>query len=258
MCAPITARRGIIAATRATGPLSVLAVVLAGLLVASSCSFVAVKKAPENARPGDDLTCTTSRTPGWGDLGIAAFLTILGVNTLVDNASDPAVNESGASLGGILLLTMGSGWLASGTYGIHHANRCRMLQQGLDPDAPEPGLARPGTGDPRPGAPPASREPDLDPTPTVTRGRDGGPCYGNRTCDQGLYCDPGRARCTPGNRGLAGGACFGDNSCTGDLLCEGGICMQSVPAECRTDDHCAGAQVCDSGTCVLPAGPSAL
>lgn len=100
------------------------------------------------------------------------------------------------------------------------------------------------------------------PEATPAMGEEGGPCYGNGTCNEGLLCNTNTNTC------VESAPCANDNDCAGgfcDLskgqcveclttshcetgICSGGFCIQS--ATCSNDAEC-GDQFCNSqGNCV--------
>ena len=75
-----------------------------------------------------------------------------------------------------------------------------------------------------------------------TAGASGGPCYGNGTCDEGLTCDENICK-APGDLpvGSAGGLCYGNQTCDDPNECIDGVCVgpQCLENECTTDIDCA-------------------
>ena len=62
----------------------------------------------------------------------------------------------------------------------------------------------------------AARAQDVPPT-----GTEGGPCYGNHTCNQGLRCDASSDQCTRlPPAGTEGGPCYGNHTCNQGLTCD--------------------------------------
>ncbi len=86
-------------------------------------------------------------------------------------------------------------------------------------------------------------------------GSEGGPCYGNGTCDDGLVCADGV--CKAPAAGSEGGPCYGNGTCDDGLVCVEGVCQ--APAEgsdggpCRGDGSCDDGLVCSDGVCGPPA-----
>ncbi len=77
-------------------------------------------------------------------------------------------------------------------------------------------------------------------------GTEGGPCYGNGTCDDGLVCASHRCEFGPAT-GTEGGACYGNDTCNLGLDCLQGVCVVGTEA---TFGGC--------GSAVLVADPLAL
>jgi hypothetical protein len=61
--------------------------------------------------------------------------------------------------------------------------------------------------------------------PTTPDGTNGGRCYGNGTCNNGLTCV--RGVCTPSAAdGNEGGKCYGNGTCNQGLRCSNGTCVR--------------------------------
>ena len=94
-------------------------------------------------------------------------------------------------------------------------------------------------------------KPDLD------DGVEGGLCFDDGSCNEGLVCEEGF--CLAAAAGEAGAACLADGSCNEGLVCEGAVCIEPVAAGeeggvCRDDGTCDAGLVCESDVCV--AGPA--
>lgn len=57
-------------------------------------------------------------------------------------------------------------------------------------------------------------------TQGVAEGTEGGACYGNATCEQGLACDSTRNVCFTPTVGEIGGACYGNRTCNAGYTCD--------------------------------------
>jgi len=91
----------------------------------------------------------------------------------------------------------------------------------------------------------------LSITDTNNVGIEGGPCYGNETCGDGLVCT--LDVCARIGDGHEGGPCYGNGTCDTGLDCVEGICWQKLD-ECSESIDCEAAGdgfICEEGQCVL-------
>lgn len=91
-------------------------------------------------------------------------------------------------------------------------------------------------------------------SPSV-EGQDGGPCYPNGTCNAGLACENGV--CAPMDQGQEGGPCFPNDTCDAGLVCVNGVCVQpgsqgEENGPCYPNGTCNAGLVCTDGVCVPP------
>ena len=71
------------------------------------------------------------------------------------------------------------------------------------------------------------KEPDQEQAAT---GAEGGECYGNQTCDEGLICE-NKICILPEPVDMTGqldGSCYGNNTCNAGLICENGVCVEEI------------------------------
>jgi Cys-rich repeat protein len=166
------------------------------------------------------------------DIGLAALGAI--ATGLAASEDDPSDDTTGITVVYGLLTGL---FIASTWHGAHATGACASVHRDwekLHANVAPVVLHRPA---PRPAAP--------------ATGQQGAACYGNRTCNPGLACDP-TGHCVAGTVGLEGMACFADGRCSGDLWCSLGRCVPPRRAECTADAHCPSGQICRAGACLLP------
>ena len=71
---------------------------------------------------------------------------------------------------------------------------------------------------------------DAGATPAAKAGSNGGPCYGNQTCDAPLTCNAATKTCAGAGQGDEGGACYPNKTCNlPSLACISMLCVAPGP-----------------------------
>lgn len=179
-------------------------VLVAGLVTStSSCSWVFVSGPDDSTPISQPVSCTTSF--GWPALDVGLMLANLITGAVVGAGGEPVPAIGFTFWALIHALALNSG--------VKRIDRCQKAKALRAP--PDPALGLPGSVPPSGSVAP----------PGPVRGTEGGTCYGNATCNDGLTCDLARLICVGALApGTPGGACYGNGTCNAGLTCDGAVC----------------------------------
>ena len=147
------------------------ALCLAFAVASSSCSAIALTRAPSTIKASDPVECTDSLTYPLVDMSATVLSGVLAVSLVSRDRDEGELPTAGLIVGALALAAA-----ASAAYGTYQVNRCRRIKTEL------------GLG-----------ELEITPAPAHERtpGSQGGRCHSDGSCGEDLKCDAPMQVCVP-------------------------------------------------------------